>query len=209
MRSRVPGRLEVVRIGALAAIACGLLLAALPGRSLCLLPGVCNSVGATRDTTPAELVSALPADLPYAMEPLPGVVTSGQPLERDFAALRRAGIRTIVDLRFPFEPRGYDEARAVRAAGLEYVNLPFLRNALGPAEIDSFRAVMRQPARRPLLVHCTAANRVGGVLLPWLILDEGQPEAAAVRLAARVGLRSPELLEAALRYVRAARARPV
>lgn len=196
-------------MAALCAIVVGLLLCAIPGRSLCPAGAAGGWTGAVGDTLPAAFPPTLLRDLPYAMEPLPGVVTAGQPLESDFALLRRAGIRTVVDLRLPAEPRGFDEPAAARAAGLAYVNIPFLRNAMGPEEIEAFRAVLRDPSKRPLLVHCTATNRVGGILVPWLILDEGRAESDAIALAMKVGMRSHELLDAALRYVQEVRERPV
>jgi protein tyrosine phosphatase (PTP) superfamily phosphohydrolase (DUF442 family) len=96
----------------------------------------------------------------------------------------------------------------VRTAGLEYVSIPFLRITLAPEHIVAFRRVMNDPQRRPVLIHCVAANRVGGILLPWLILDQGLAEDDALALAMKVGLRSPELLTAALEYVRAQKTKP-
>ena len=52
------------------------------------------------------------------------------------------------------------------------------------------------------MVHCTSGNRVGGALLPYLMLDEGMEEEDAVGQAMRVGLRSAELMEWGLDYVR-------
>ena len=37
---------------------------------------------------------------------------------------------------------------------------------------DRFRELIRDGGRRPLLVHCSSANRVGALLIPYLILDE-------------------------------------
>jgi uncharacterized protein (TIGR01244 family) len=152
--------------------------------------------------------AAIAPDLEFASSPLPGVTTAGQPGPRDFAAFARAGYRTVVDLRMPGEPRGFDEAAAARAAGLEYVNIPFIRTTLGPEQIERFRQVMNDPERRPVLVHCVAANRVGGIMLPWLVLDRGLAEDDAMALAMRIGLRSPDLLTAGLEYARTQRTKP-
>ena len=46
-----------------------------------------------------------------------------------------------------------------------------------------------------MFVHCGSGNRVGGALLPFLMLDQGLEEEDAVGQAMRVGLRSAELLE--------------
>ncbi len=145
--------------------------------------------------------------LAFGMIALPGVATAGLPREEDFAAFARAGYRTVVDLCMPGEPRGYDEAQVVRAAGLEYVTIPFTKTSLGATQIEEFRRLMRDPARRPVLVHCMAANRVGGIMLPYLMLDEGMGEEEAVALARKIGLRSPEMETVGLEYANSQRGR--
>jgi protein tyrosine phosphatase (PTP) superfamily phosphohydrolase (DUF442 family) len=132
--------------------------------------------------------------------PLEGVATAGQPRVEHLKQLADSGYKAVLDLRAPDEPRGYDEAAAAREVGLEYVNLP----VAGPpaAEtFDRFRQVMRDPDKRPLLVHCGSANRVGALLIPYLVLDEGQDPQEALNVAVSVGLRSRELADAALAYV--------
>src|SRR5690348_9114735 len=105
------------------------------------------------------------ATLPYGSCPLDGVAAAGQPDEGALAELARAGYRTVVDLRAPEEARGFDEAAAVERAGMTYLPLPVTQLTLDDAAFDRFRAVMRDPARRPILVHCASSNRVGALLL--------------------------------------------
>jgi protein tyrosine phosphatase (PTP) superfamily phosphohydrolase (DUF442 family) len=81
----------------------------------------------------------------------------------------------------------------VRAAGLDYVTIPFTPTTLSATQIKEFRRLMRDSARRPVLVHCGAANRVGGIMLPYLMFDEGISQEEALALARKVGLHSPEL----------------
>ena len=113
----------------------------------------------------------------------------------------QAGCRTVLDLRTPDEPRGYDEARAAQAADLEYVNVPVTYDGLGAAEFDRVRELLRHAPDQPVLVHCASANRVGAVLLPWLVLDQGHARDAAFDLACAVGLRHPGLVDAAFQYL--------
>ncbi len=54
----------------------------------------------------------------------------------------------------------------------------------------------------PVLVHCARANRVGALLLPYLVLDEHRSPDEALRIAHDVGLRSDELAKTALDYIR-------
>ncbi len=143
---------------------------------------------------------SIPPGLAYAAQPLPWLVTSGQPEQEHFRELAEARFKTVVDLRMPGEPRGFDEPTAVREAGLEYVSLPVMEEILIDESFDRFREVMRDLTKRPVLLHCTTANRVGALLLPYLILDEGRSPDDALQIARRVGLRSPYLAAIALDY---------
>lgn len=148
-----------------------------------------------------QLIEVLGA-IPYAACPLPGVATSGQPSAAQWPRLAAAGYRTVVDLRAPEEPRGYDEPAAVSAAGLDYVAIPVSQPKLGDTQFDDFRDVVRSSERRPILVHCATSNRVGALLLPYFALDEGMSLADATRLAHAAGLRNPELERVAVDYSR-------
>jgi protein tyrosine phosphatase (PTP) superfamily phosphohydrolase (DUF442 family) len=139
--------------------------------------------------------------IPYAACPVPGLATGGQPSAARWAELARAGYRTVIDLREPYEPRDHDEPAAVRAAGLAYVPLPVSQPRLTDDVFTQFRALVRDPARRPIFVHCATSNRVGALLLPYYALDEHRPLAEAIDLAKRSGLRSPELERLAVEYV--------
>lgn len=142
------------------------------------------------------------ATVPNGTCPAPGLLAAGQPAAGAWDQLRRSGVRTVVDLRPASEPRGYDEPAAVRAASLEYVSIPVTHEALGDAEFDAMRELLRDPARRPVFVHCASSNRVGALLLPYFTLDLGEPADAALQHAMRAGLRSPDLAALAMDYVR-------
>lgn len=136
-----------------------------------------------------------------ALAARPGVATGGQPGAQELQALADAGFRTIVDTRLPQEPRGYDEAAAAARAGLTYVRLPVGNGVPGDDLFDRVREVMNDAEKRPVLVHCATGNRVGMVLIPWLMLDEGMETEEALHLAMRMGMRSPQLAEFAFDYV--------
>jgi uncharacterized protein (TIGR01244 family) len=132
---------------------------------------------------------------------LTGVYTGGQPAEEELDALAAAGVRTVLDTRAPDEYRGFDEGRAVREAGMDYVVLPVTPYTLTPATFDRFRELLKAEERRPVLVHCASGNRVGALLVPYLILDEGRSPDEALELAVASGLRSQALLDVAMAYV--------
>ena len=134
--------------------------------------------------------------------PLEGVATAGQPSGEHLRSVAEAGYRAVLDLRTPEEPRGLDEPEEVREAGMEYVGLPVSPDTLDEETFDRFRDLMNDPERRPALVHCSSANRVGALLMPFMILDEGKSREEATRIARQIGLKSDELEQKALEYAR-------
>jgi protein tyrosine phosphatase (PTP) superfamily phosphohydrolase (DUF442 family) len=140
--------------------------------------------------------------LPNAAEPLPGIVTGGQPSTQHLAALKKAGCEVVLDNRDPMEPRPFDEPAAVRAAGMEYVNLPLVHGSITLDTIARMHEVVRGLERRKALLHCSSGNRTAAALIPYFIIDKGMEEDDATQLAMAMGLRSAELLELALEYTR-------
>lgn len=148
------------------------------------------------------LLSSLPASLPNGHMPMDGIVTAGQPTANQFAALAAGGVSTVIDLRAPEEPRGFDEPATARAKGMEYHNIPVVAGSITASEFDQVRELLRAPERGSVLLHCASANRVGAVLLPYLVLDEHRSPDEALRIAHDVGLRSDELAKTAFDYIR-------
>jgi protein tyrosine phosphatase (PTP) superfamily phosphohydrolase (DUF442 family) len=137
-----------------------------------------------------------------ACQVLPTVVTGGQPMPSHLEALKEAGGGIILDIRDPMEPRPFDEPAMVRRLGMEYVNVPVVAGRLNDGQLDKIRQTLRDAGERPVFFHCASANRVGGALIPYLMIDLGMEEEDAVTEAMRVGLRSAELMEWGLDYAR-------
>jgi len=142
------------------------------------------------------------AGLPNASEPIPGWVTGGQPSAAHVSALKAAGCQVIVDNRDPMEPRPFDEAATVRAAGMEYISMPIVHGAVTVATMQQMHEALKKLEGKKALLHCSSGNRTAAGLLPYLILDKTMEEEAAVEVAMKIGLRSAELMELALEYVR-------
>ena len=150
----------------------------------------------------STLLTAI-AGLPNACEPIAGLVTGGQPTADQLAALQAAGCEAVVDLRDAMEPRPVNEPAAVQSVGMAYVNIPVSGATMTDATLTRVRdAVSNLVGDRNVFMHCGSGNRVGAVLIPYLILDKGMGEEAAIEVAMKVGIRSAELLEWALDYVK-------
>ena len=139
---------------------------------------------------------------PNAAQPLPWLVTAGQPSADQLAAAKAAGAEVVIDLRDPMEPRPFDEAATLGALGMEYLNIPVSPGAPSTDALEKILAALRANAGTPTILHCASANRVGGALIPYFILDEGMSEQDAVDAAMRVGLRSAELMAWGADYAR-------
>jgi len=149
----------------------------------------------------ADLLPAL-SGVPNPRQPLPNLATAGQPGQANFEALKAAGVEVVLDIRDPMEPRPLDEPAAVRALGMEYLNIPVVQGMLDDDMMDRTLAELRRNAGRPTLLHCASANRVGGVLIPYFILDRGMSEDDAIEAAMTIGLRGADLLEWGIDYAR-------
>jgi protein tyrosine phosphatase (PTP) superfamily phosphohydrolase (DUF442 family) len=137
-----------------------------------------------------------------ACQILPNVITGGQPNAQQLRALMEAGGGIVLDIRDPMESRPVDEPAVVQQLGMEYVNIPVRAGSLDDATLDRILAVLRGAGDRTVFFHCGSGNRVGGALIPYFMLDQGMTEEDAVDQAMRVGLRSAEIMEWGLSYVR-------
>src|SRR5215218_8654505 len=126
-------------------------------------------------------------------QPLEYLATAGQPEEEHLKLLAEAGYKTVIDLRTSEEDPGFDESGVVQQAGMEYVNIPVGHETIEEETFEWFRELMNDPERKPVLVHCVKANRVGALLIPDLVLDEGKTSQEAEEIASDVGLETDEL----------------
>ncbi|HVH67552.1 MAG TPA: hypothetical protein VM716_06755 [Gemmatimonadales bacterium] len=150
----------------------------------------------------SQLLDAI-AGVANACEPIPGIVTGGQPSLEHLAALKRAGCAVVIDIRETMEPQPFRTPDAVTQAGLEYRSIPVGHGAVSDATFGRVLDSVRELAgKQPSFIYCASGNRVGAGLLPYFMLDRGMDEEDAVALALQVGLRSAELMERAIDYAR-------
>jgi uncharacterized protein (TIGR01244 family) len=123
-----------------------------------------------------------------ATSPEAGILFGGQPTAEQLQKLAAADYKTVIDLRAPTEDRGYDEAAAAKAAGLEYVPIPVTNKTLeDPATLDRFIEVFNE-TEKPVLVHCGSGGRVGAVYYAWLVSEKKMSREEALEKAKGQGL---------------------
>jgi protein tyrosine phosphatase (PTP) superfamily phosphohydrolase (DUF442 family) len=99
----------------------------------------------------------------------------------------------VIDLSADSETPGFDEAAALRKAGITYRNLPIHgARDLDASNVARFNQLLADAGDKLTLVHCASSNRVGAMMALRAATFGGQPAEAAVAEGRRWGLKSLE-----------------
>jgi protein tyrosine phosphatase (PTP) superfamily phosphohydrolase (DUF442 family) len=154
-------------------------------------------------STPAQgPADSAQADLPRYLELTPRVGTGAQPTNVGFRKLAEKGYKAIVNLRTADE--GYDlaaEEKLIQQIGLRYFNVPVAGAEPKADQARIFLKVMEELKDEKVFVHCTAANRVGGLMMIQRVLQEGISIEKAEEEAKQIGLRTDILRKFARDYI--------
>lgn len=120
-----------------------------------------------------------------------GVFLASQPRPEDFEQAKMGGVKTVINMRHERENKEFNERELIASLGLAYLNPAWN----GPDELtdgvlDDVRGLLKT-AERPILLHCSSANRVGAVWLAYRVLDDGLSVDEALAESKIVGLKSP------------------
>jgi len=154
------------------------------------------------------VASALRAEIPENVDPAqipnyrvvrPGLATAGKPSAEALGRLKAQGFKTVIDLRTEVEGT-LAEKQAVEAQGLRYVSVPISPATFSMGDAEAVAKVLNDPAAKPILLHCSSANRVGAV---WAVLEVrgGRTLEQAEAAAREIGLSGPTMIEAMRRVV--------
>ena len=186
----------------------------IPNRTLLATLGLGLLAGLVSCTTAPEAPLTAERLEPYScgdvqrIHTLGGVFLASQPGPEDLKHASEGGIKTVVTLRQDDEI-DWDEKATVEALGMEFHSLPFKApGELSDAVLDEVRGLLRDESKRPLLLHCSSANRAGAVWLAHRVLDGGLAFEAAEAEATTVGLKLPAYSERVREYVAARSAAP-
>lgn len=148
-----------------------------------LLGALCaHRVEAAASTRPAKAaLRRAHASIDRFAQVAPGIYRGAQPDGEGFAALRRLGVRTVVDLRWD-----HDERREVLAHGMRPISLPMVGGSGAPAPGDAklrrFLKIVLDPANQPVFVHCYhGRDRAGAMFAAYRMEVEGWPRDRALR----------------------------
>lgn len=124
------------------------------------------------------------------------------------AELKKAGYRTIVNLRAADEDGANveAEAEAAKAEGLTYLSIPFRRTDPNPrAAVDAAVAVLADPANAPVLIHCAGGVRASAILMIKRVRVDGWAIDRALMEAKAAGLTQAQTEQWALDFLKADR----
>jgi uncharacterized protein (TIGR01244 family) len=98
---------------------------------------------------------------------------AGQPTPEELKQAAQEGFKSVLNLRSPDEP-GFlsDEQQQAQAAGLQYANIP-LKPSEGNQELTEAAIQEIEDLPKPILIHCAAGARAGGIALISNAISEG------------------------------------
>lgn len=123
------------------------------------------------------------------------VYFAGQPTAADLAEYARQGVKTVVNLRTAaeMEKTGFDEAAAVKAAGMRYLHVPIGSTPPADSELARIYTELAKSGQQKVLLHCASSNRVGMVWAVFRGTQQGVAPAAALAEGKTAGLKAPNL----------------
>lgn len=120
-------------------------------------------------------------------------------------AIKDMGFKSIINLRQPTEQGANIEAEAdaAKAAGLNFVSIPFSASSPNPAAADRFVEVITKPGAEPAFIHCAGGGRAATMwLIKRLAVDHWDAD-RAVAEATALGLNNAAMKQFALDYAQA------
>lgn len=134
------------------------------------------------------------------------VTVGPQPSEEEIQQLADERFRAVVNFRAeeeeeqPFSPR--QEGLKVRAAGMDYLNIPITVDSLGADVVDRFRRQFDSLAK-PVYAHCGHGERAAALIMMHLARKQGLSGEQTLKKAEDMGLEydSPELTQFIRTYV--------
>ncbi len=118
----------------------------------------------------------------------------------DVDTLVERGITRVISLCQDGEV-DWDEQGALRAADIRFISIPL--RAPDTFTDTAFHTLRMHLATgsEPTLLHCASASRVGGLWIPFRVLDQGVPIERAVAEAKTIGMGNPVYEQRARAYV--------
>ncbi len=113
---------------------------------------------------------------------------AGQPTSEELKQAAQEGFKSVLNLRSPDEV-GFlsDEQQQAQAAGLQYANIPLKPSEANQEQTElAIQEIENLP--KPILIHCAAGARAGGIALIANAISEGLTYEEISQKAQELGL---------------------
>jgi len=116
--------------------------------------------------------------------------------------IKKMGFASIINLREATEAGADVEnaTAAAKAAGLNYVHLPFNAASPAPDVVDRFLAEIVKPANQPAFIHCAGGGRAATMWMIKRVQVDKWEQARAIEEATALGM-TERLKPFALSYI--------
>jgi uncharacterized protein (TIGR01244 family) len=174
-------------------------------RKSALVVALCAAVVLTAGSAVAQVTKETVAGVRNFSRLETTVACAGATEAAAIPEIKRMGFASVINLRLPGEAgNDVDAARAsAKAAGINYVHIPFDGSSPQAAVADRFLEVIRDPANSPAYIHCASANRAAALWLIKRLEVDGWDADRAMKEAEALGLGSAALKKFALDYAAA------
>jgi tyrosine-protein phosphatase SIW14 len=117
------------------------------------------------------------------------IYRGGQPAAEGWSNLAKLGVKTVIDLRRPDEHSTGEEAQAVQAAGMKYVNVP-MKGVVAPTEAQVSQALgLLLSSPDPVFVHCKrGSDRTGTIIACYRMSHDSWDHKRALNEAKSLGM---------------------
>lgn len=131
-------------------------------------------------------VFAFPGDLPNLYQPRYQVFTAGQPTNVGYGQLAVMGVKTVINV-LPENECIAGEPSMVIANNMVYYSLPFDPSNLNKETLEQF-ALLLANEEKPVLIHCSTGNHVGGLWFAYRVLIEKAHLSQALKEGRLIGM---------------------
>jgi uncharacterized protein (TIGR01244 family) len=124
------------------------------------------------------------------------VYFAGQIAKADVDEYAKLGVKKVINLRTSaeMEKLGFDEATAVKAAGMEYLSVPMPPGELpSETELKKIYSALGISGEQKVLLHCGSSNRVGMIWALYRGSEQGLGVEDAIAEGKQAGMKAPAL----------------
>ncbi len=114
------------------------------------------------------------------------IAASGTLTDLGVIQAKNSGFQTIIDLRMPQEGTEIEEAQTTDL-GMDYYNIPMNASGIPEGAVDQLAKIL-DGAKKPILLHCAGAVRVGAIWTIYRITKQAIDSDIALIEGRKIGM---------------------